>query len=271
MSKKFILASFISAFTIGAGGFKTFAEDLQNDITSQYAEDFSDLVTEENPEFIPGSMTSDEISAELGLPTEAECNSNPELEGCYIIEPAGGANVRVEVSLNLQQASVYVNGKYRATYLVSTGMPGYGTPTGTFRVWGAEKDKVSKKYGGAMPNALPFTEKYHALHCGNVSAGFLSHGCVRVERQGCVDLWTLQETYGHSAIQVRISNKNPNVVPTNRSRGSVAKKATKKANKKAGSNSTTKKSKKATNPEKKKKKRKSLFGDIFGSNSSPNQ
>jgi hypothetical protein len=168
------------------------------------------------PELAPGSLTPEEATRETGLLPADECSQpeNRTKPGCVIIIPASGAEVDVYVSLSLQQASVYVNDRYVHTYLVSTGMPGHSTPQGDFRVWGAERIHYSKKYeNAAMPLALPFTDKYHALHCGNVSGRFLSHGCVRMEPDGCSEMWQLQGEYGFSAIAVHISQESTMVIP----------------------------------------------------------
>ena len=208
MVTRFIFTALISM--VSAVSFQGLAHAQESEVDALLSEiEFSGA-----PEFVPGSLSEDEVRAESGLPSVAECENNPMLQGCYIIEPtSGGETVTVEVSLGLQQLSVYVSGNYVGTYLISSGKPGHGTPTGSYRVWEANKHKRSRKYENApMPNALAFTPAYHALHCGYVQAKRASHGCVRVERSGCEKLWELNETYGKGAFVVNISQDNPSVV-----------------------------------------------------------
>ncbi len=61
---------------------------------------------------------------------------------------------------------------------ISSGMPGYRTPTGTFTVKFKDKDYWSQQYDGPMPYAVFFTNQGHAFHYGSVQTQ--SHGCVRL-------------------------------------------------------------------------------------------
>ena len=60
---------------------------------------------------------------------------------------------------------------------ISSGMPGYRTPTGTFTVKFKDKDYWSKQFDGPMPYSVFFTWQGHAFHYGSVQSQ--SHGCIR--------------------------------------------------------------------------------------------
>jgi len=62
----------------------------------------------------------------------------------------------VAVSLTGQRACVYRNGIGIGVTTVSTGKPGYGTPTGIFTVLQKDKGHHSKNYNNAP---LPYTER----------------------------------------------------------------------------------------------------------------
>lgn len=61
---------------------------------------------------------------------------------------------------------------------ISSGMPGYRTPTGTFTVKFKDEDYWSKQYDGPMPYAVFFTWQGHAFHYGSIQTQ--SHGCIRL-------------------------------------------------------------------------------------------
>jgi hypothetical protein len=93
--------------------------------------------------------------------------------------PAGP--VVVVVSLAEQRAYVYRNGVRIGATSVSSGKPGYATPTGVFTVLQKDKDHRSKKYNNA---AMPYTERLTwdgvALHAGGLPGYPSSHGCVHL-------------------------------------------------------------------------------------------
>ncbi len=87
----------------------------------------------------------------------------------------------VLVSLTEQRAYVYRNGVRIGYSTVSTGKPGYETPTGVFVVLQKDKDHHSKTYNNAP---MPYTERLTwsgvALHAGGLPGYPSSHGCVHL-------------------------------------------------------------------------------------------
>src|SRR5262249_48887894 len=110
------------------------------------------------------------------------------------------ANVLVTVDKSTQQMSVAVDGVPRWQWRVSTGAPGYDTPSGTFRAFRMEADHFSKEFDDApMPHSIFFTKLGHALH-GYLNTRNLgtpvSHGCVRLDPENAAKLYALVQEQG---------------------------------------------------------------------------
>src|SRR3954464_8208121 len=116
---------------------------------------------------------------------------------------AGGAaqaKVAITVDKDNQQMTVAVDGVERYHWPVSTGIPSYETPDGSFRTFRMEEDHFSKEFDDApMPHSIFFTKIGHAIH-GTDAAGKLgspaSHGCVRLSRANAATLYALVEEQG---------------------------------------------------------------------------
>ena len=91
--------------------------------------------------------------------------------------------------------TVAVDGVERYHWPVSTGIPSYETPNGSFRTFRMEEDHYSKEFDDApMPHSIFFTKIGHAIH-GTDSVNRLgspaSHGCVRLSRENASTLYAL--------------------------------------------------------------------------------
>src|SRR5262245_58716646 len=105
------------------------------------------------------------------------------------------AKVAITVDKDNQQMSVAVDGVERYRWPVSSGIPSYETPNGSFRAFRMEEDHYSKEFDDApMPHSIFFTKIGHAIH-GTDSVNRLgspaSHGCVRLSRENALKLWNL--------------------------------------------------------------------------------
>lgn len=109
----------------------------------------------------------------------------PELlaEGGFAWQPetAPQGPVLILVSLAEQVARVYRNGIEIGIARVSTGRPGYPTPTGVFTILQKARVHHSSTYDEA---SMPYTERLTwdgvALHAGGVPGYPSSHGCVHL-------------------------------------------------------------------------------------------
>lgn len=108
----------------------------------------------------------------------------PELEpGDYVwkpeISPTGP--VVLIVSLPEQKVYVYRNGVRIGRATISTGKPGYRTPTGMFTILQKRVKHTSNIYKGAkMPYMQRLTWDGIAIHAGNLPGYPASGGCVRL-------------------------------------------------------------------------------------------
>ena len=96
--------------------------------------------------------------------------------------------------------TVAVDGVERYRWPVSSGLPSYETPNGSFRTFRMEEDHYSKEFDDApMPHSIFFTKQGHAIH-GTDSVNRLgspaSHGCVRLSRDNASKLYALVQEQG---------------------------------------------------------------------------
>jgi len=119
------------------------------------------------------------------------------------------ADVHVTISKSQQQMAVSIDGGPSYRWAVSTGKPGYDTPSGSFRAIRLEQVYYSKKYDDApMPNAVFFYGGY-AIH-GTLEERRLgqpvSHGCVRLMRANAALLFEAVRAQGMSRTHIVITD-----------------------------------------------------------------
>ena len=116
------------------------------------------------------------------------------------VTSAAQAKVAITVDKDSQQMTVAVDGVERYRWSVSSGLPSYETPSGSFRTFRMEPDHYSKEFDDApMPHSIFFTKQGHAIH-GTDSVNRLgspaSHGCVRLSRDNASKLYALVQQEG---------------------------------------------------------------------------
>lgn len=114
------------------------------------------------------------------------------------------AQKRLVITINKvsQKMTVTLDGKSKFKWPVSTGAPGYETPSGTYRPFRLEKEHYSKEWDDApMPHSIFFTVRGHAVH-GSYHVKSLgrraSHGCVRLHPENAEKLFALVQQTGMS-------------------------------------------------------------------------
>ena len=124
------------------------------------------------------------------------------LAGLMLCAATGAAQAKVSITVdkNAQTMTVAVDDVERYHWPVSTGIPSYETPNGSFRTFRMEEDHFSKEFDDApMPHSIFFTKIGHAIH-GTDSVNRLgtpaSHGCVRLSRANASTLYALVEKQG---------------------------------------------------------------------------
>lgn len=102
-------------------------------------------------------------------------------EYLWMPELAPDGPVVIVISLPEQLAYVYRNGVRIGVSTVSTGKPGYETPTGVFTILQKQREHYSNLYDNApMPFMQRLTWDGVALHAGRIPGYPASHGCVRL-------------------------------------------------------------------------------------------
>jgi lipoprotein-anchoring transpeptidase ErfK/SrfK len=118
------------------------------------------------------------------------------------------AAVQVSIRLSSQRMNVSVDGAQFATWAISTGRQGYGTPAGTYRPQSLRPFHRSSRYNWApMPHSIFF---YHgfAIHGTNEVRNLgrpASHGCIRLSPGNARTLYGLVSRHGMNNTRITIS------------------------------------------------------------------
>jgi L,D-transpeptidase catalytic domain len=136
---------------------------------------------------------------------------------------AAQANVSITVDKNSQRMTVAVDGVERYHWPVSTGIPSYETPNGSFRTFRMEEDHYSKEFDDApMPHSIFFTKIGHAIHGTDSEAKLgspASHGCVRLSRANAATLYALVQEQGVLNTTVTLTGSSQIALARNPRRG----------------------------------------------------
>lgn len=135
-----------------------------------------------------------QASAETGTPSPApSLQSGTVIEAAERLKPgeflwapeiAPQGPIILMVSLKTQRAVIYRNGVPIGISTVSTGRPGYETPTGVFVILQKHVEHYSNIYDNApMPYMQRLTWGGVALHAGKLPGYPASHGCIRLPHE----------------------------------------------------------------------------------------
>ena len=124
-----------------------------------------------------------------------------------------GSQILINVDKSRQEMTVFVDGTEQYTWPVSTGGPGYATPSGNFTASSMNEVWYSKQWDNApMPNSIFFTKEGHAIH-GSYETKKLgravSHGCVRLAPENAKTLYALVEEQGLENTKVVLTGITP--------------------------------------------------------------
>ncbi len=121
-----------------------------------------------------------EVPIDSGSVVEIVARLKP---GQYVWAPevAPSGPVLLVVNLKTQRATLFRNGVPIAASTISTGRPGYSTPTGVFTILQKHVEHYSRTYDNApMPYMQRLTWRGVSLHAGNLPGYPASHGCIRM-------------------------------------------------------------------------------------------
>jgi lipoprotein-anchoring transpeptidase ErfK/SrfK len=124
-----------------------------------------------------------------------------------------GSNILIAIDKTKQRMSVFIGGSKKYDWRVSTGRPGYSTPSGTYTATSMNEVWYSKEWDNApMPHAIFFMTDGHAIH-GSYEVKSLgipvSHGCVRIAPKNATILYALVGKTGLKNTEVVLTGITP--------------------------------------------------------------
>ena len=131
------------------------------------------------------------------------------------VKPVEPLKTRVVANIDksTQSMTVFVDGVERYNWLVSTGIAGYSTPSGSFTASSMNKIWYSRQWDNApMPHSVFFTKKGHAIHATNETKKLgspASHGCVRLSPKNAETFFKLVKEAGLKNTQVELTGVTP--------------------------------------------------------------
>ena len=127
---------------------------------------------------------------------------------------AAQAAVVVVVDKSGQRMSVAIDGAPRYQWAVSTGRPGYGTPSGVYHPEHLARTWFSRKYyNSPMPHAIFFHGGFaiHGSYEISRLGGPASHGCIRLHPSHAAQLFALVESHGPAHTKIIVTGASPTV------------------------------------------------------------
>jgi len=114
-----------------------------------------------------------------------------------------GSGILIAIDKTTQKMSVFIDGTKKYDWRVSTGRPGYSTPSGTYTATSTNEVWYSKEWDNApMPHAIFFMTDGHA-------GKPVSHGCVRIAPHEASFLDALVRKNGLENTQVLLTGVTP--------------------------------------------------------------
>ena len=115
------------------------------------------------------------------------------------------ASIKATVDLSAQRMNVYIDGKKKYTWVVSTGKRGWRTKTGSYTPFGQRKKFYSKKWRMSLPYLTWIGEDGTAIHGTYLTSKLgrpASHGCIRLSIRNASKFYKLVEENGFWSTQV---------------------------------------------------------------------
>ncbi|MFM9975908.1 MAG: L,D-transpeptidase [Beijerinckiaceae bacterium] len=121
------------------------------------------------------------------------------------------AGVDIRVNLASQTMTVTTPDGDTRRWAVSSGRKGYNTIRGNYRPYLLKTYHWSRKYGGAMPNAIFFKGGYaiHGTSAVNRLGSPASHGCIRLAPANARELFAMVKKHGQRSTRIAINGVAP--------------------------------------------------------------
>jgi len=154
----------------------------------------------------PSTETNTTAAKSESKPGGSQPQSNPEAKDT-------GSTVLIDIDKTKQRMTVFLDGIEKYDWPVSTGRPGYSTPSGTYTATSMNEIWYSKQWDNSpMPHSIFFIKDGHAIH-GTYEGKNLgkpaSHGCVRISLENATTLYALVEKNGLKNTQVVLTGVTP--------------------------------------------------------------
>ena len=163
----------------------------------------------------PAPETNEKVDSADTQPESNPSTAQPEPEATSANseQTQNGSQILINIDKSRQEMTVFVDGIEQYTWPVSTGAPGYATPSGNFTASSMNEVWYSKQWDNApMPNSIFFTKEGHAIH-GSYETKKLgravSHGCVRLAPENAKTLYALVKEHGLENTKVVLSGVTP--------------------------------------------------------------
>jgi lipoprotein-anchoring transpeptidase ErfK/SrfK len=119
----------------------------------------------------------------------------------------------ININKTKQRMMVFLDGIEKYDWPVSTGRPGYSTPSGAYTATSMNQIWYSKQWDNSpMPHSIFFIKDGHAIH-GTYEGKNLgkpaSHGCVRISLENAATLFALVQKSGLKNTQVVLNGVTP--------------------------------------------------------------
>jgi len=115
--------------------------------------------------------------------------------------------LKATVDLSEQRMRVFIDGKRRFTWRVSTGKAGWRTKAGSYTPFSLRKKYYSTKWRMSLPYLVSISQDGTAIH-GTYLASKLgrtaSHGCIRLSIANAAKFYSLIEQHGMWSTEVLV-------------------------------------------------------------------
>ena len=122
---------------------------------------------------------------------------------------AYASTVVAKIDLSSQRMQVYVNGKRKYVWRVSTGKKGWRTPKGSFQPYSLRKKYFEKRWNMRLPYLVMINYSGGIGIHGTYQTGKLgrpaSHGCIRLSVGNAAKFYGLVKKYGLSNSRVTVT------------------------------------------------------------------
>ena len=111
---------------------------------------------------------------------------------------AQSAAVVAKVDLSQQRMKVYINGKRKYEWPVSTGKKGWPTPTGNFRPYRTHRNYYEKHWNAYLPYLVAVYRgiAIHGTKATHKLGRPASHGCIRLSISNASRFYSLVKKHG---------------------------------------------------------------------------